>query len=129
MNKQKRQAWNKGKLTYSADEITVLSNQYFADCAERNRRPTFAGLAGFMGVSSTTLYRWLDDENCKNPEACNALKMACDVMSDQLQQGKTAMEIFLLKQKSYGGFVDRQEVQQGGALNITITGGAGNWGK
>ena len=124
------QAWRSGKLTLTADEITRLGQEYLAECEVSKRNPTFEGLANKFGISSSTLKAWFENKDGKWPEASDALKKVLDCITDDLQQGKDSMSIFRLKQKHYGGYIDKVETEQSGNLTITVKGAKGvSWGK
>lgn len=115
--------WRKGVIKYSADEIENKVRDYFNQCSDRKRRPTMEGLAGYIDITTETLLIWMnadkeDSGEVYNPEVSEILKKARDYMSDELQQSNDSMSIFRLKQPRYGGYQDKQTLENNGNMRI-----------
>jgi hypothetical protein len=109
------------KLTAKA--LSVKCTDYFAQCDELQRKPTWQGLAGYLNVTSETLSGWLQDEQ---GEVCTALKKVTDALSDRLQQRTDAMAMLSIKQPMFGGFLDRTRESGDGQISIHVTVGKGD---
>lgn len=103
--------------TIDAEEIDRVADEYIKQCFEEGRRPTLEGLGNKLGVTSDVVKRWLKpakDERDTHKAQRIAAKKAMDRMTDQLQQCKDPVSIFLLKQPHYGGYTDKQEEAKNG---------------
>lgn len=123
------------KFLWSGPEIEDRFKIYWEQCQKENRKATFEGLSRALGVSSHTLYKWANGEYSKVEgdkwdTVRDSLKKCLDVITDDLQQGKTSMDIFRLKQPIYGGYIDKVQQEQSGTLTINVIGAKGaKWGK
>ena len=123
------------KLRYAGKEVEAIFRRYWDDCTTTGRRATLEGFAGALDVSSSTLKAWSSGEysKCKGDKwdtLSDSIKKCMDIITDDLQQGKDSMSIFRLKQVHYGGYIDKVQQEQSGALTINIQGGKGSkWGK
>jgi len=108
---------------FSADALWGKCKDYFALCDELQRKATWQGLAGAVGVTSETLTRWRQAETGQVSEV---LKKAADALSDRLQQRTDSMAMLSIKQPLYGGFLDRAQAGGDGQISIQVTvGGKG----
>lgn len=113
----------RGGKRYSAAALQGLVTGYFARCDELQRKPTWQGLAGHVGVTSEKLTAWLQGELGEGVR--EALQQAADELSDRLQQRTDSMAMLSIKQPIFGGFADRAR-ESGGQVSIEVTvGGKG----
>lgn len=87
-------------------EFDRRCQEYLAICKNAGRRPTKPGLAIHLGVTSGTLDKWEKSGEERHKAYTESIKKVMDAISDELQQGKDAMSVFLLKQPCYGGYRD-----------------------
>lgn len=91
-------------------DLPVLEDKiedYFASCKDLNKKPNKQGLAVFLGVNTDTLNEWSNNKDNIYDGFSVAIKRACDIMSDMLQQRVDPMAMISVKQPCYGGFIDR----------------------
>lgn len=115
----KRHAWS--PVILEPEEVERLCEEYIQRCADTGRRATKPGLALYIGISTDTMDRWLKAEDERHKQYTAAIKKAFDCMSDELQQGKDAVSIFLLKQPCYGGYSDRDGGNLPDHIKVTVS--------
>ena len=118
----KSDPWEEGALT--PEELNAQCDSYFERCRAAQRLPTKPGLAVFLGISLETYDRWIKSGGRTYGRHGAVLRRAQDRMSDELQQRKDAMAVFLLKQPCYGGYHDKAGQYQEAGLHIRVTFGA-----
>lgn len=100
------------------EQMWAACGEYFSQCDESGRKPTWQGLAGHLGVSSRRLNLWLKGEGAVS----ETLRKAADAISDRLQQRTDSMAVLSVKQPLYGGFLERAQAGGGdGQLRIVVT--------
>lgn len=110
---------SRGGKRMTAAAIQKLAAGYFARCDELQRKPTWQGLAGHVGVTSETLTAWFQGELGRGVR--EALQQAADELSDRLQQRTDSMAMLSIKQPIFGGFADRTKESGGGQISIEVT--------
>lgn len=118
------QDWRKGKLALTPEQVKEVFEEYTAYCGDSKRRPTWEGFAVKLGISSETLMLWLnaksEEDKAYNPEMVEQLKKVRDWLTDDLQQRTDSMAVFSLKQPRYGGYTDRQAVENSGVVKLDV---------
>ena len=109
---------NLAAVTLAPEELERICQEYLAKCKEVGRAPTKPGLALAIGVLPQTLDKWSKQEDPRHRAYMESIQKAYATMSDELQQRKDAMSIFLLKQSFYGGYTDKDT--SGMPDNITV---------
>lgn len=114
----------------STEEMQMLIESYFADCAEIGIRPTIRGLASALGTTYNTLNDW------ENGSRDGQLGSSCSVVVKKAKQfiaeydELMAMEgldnpiLFMFRAKNYYGMSDKQEISVSNgntALGDTLT--------
>lgn len=131
------------KFKYDPNKPELIENrieEYFSRCEERQELPLFPELLLFLDITRPTWYNYLEEievdterynnDNIYRSEVDNkrriftALKKAEArleaAMSREAVNSKSSAAIFLLKQKFYGGYTDKQEVQAIGDVKISV---------
>lgn len=116
---RRKRAGGSGEKECSAPALEKKCGDYFAQCEEKGRNPTWQGLAGHLGVTSGTLTRWLRDE--ADGKRREALQKAADSISDRLQQRTDTMATLSMRQPIFGGFADRAGSGGEGQVKIIVT--------
>lgn len=111
-------------VTYTPEEVEALCHNYFQTCDQEGKRYTFPGLALALGITPGTLSKWAEDVEGTHEAVAETLKKALAKMSDALQQRNDNMAIFSLKQPCYGGYSDRPNEADKGALTVQVSFGA-----
>lgn len=118
------QDWRKGKLALTPEQVRETFEEYTGYCNDNKRRPTWEGFAVRLGISSETLMLWLnaksEEDKAYNPEMVEQLKKVRDWLTDDLQQRTDSMAVFSLKQPRYGGYTDRQAVENSGVVKLDV---------
>lgn len=121
----------KGEYKYTSQELDQRVDDYFTFCDERARKPTRPGLAHWLQVDEKSLDNWEDNDGNKygdlsptTPGHSTIIKRAMLRIRDGLEQRTDTMALFLLKQKRYGGYIDRPAQDGGGAVQVAISFGA-----
>lgn len=89
-------------------------NDYLRLCAERDMKPSVAGLALALGIDRRTLWTWVTGQRNKPREVVDTIKRAYlilnSMMEEWMQNGKInpVSGIFLMKNNF--GYTDRSEV-------------------
>jgi hypothetical protein len=110
--------WRRGKTKYTPEQLCDLCEDYLSTCSDAGKKPTWQGLAGFVGVTSGTLNEWMNNkESLYTPGLSVVLKKTADAISDQLQQRTDCMAMISMKQPLYGGFVDKPAQQDASISN------------
>lgn len=109
---------NTAAVTLEPQEMEQICQEYMSRCKESGRIPTKPGLALAIGVLPETLDRWGQMEDLRHKAYTQSIKKCYAAMSDEFQQRKDSMSIFLLKQPSYGGYSDKDT--SGMPDNITV---------
>lgn len=103
----------------NTDEMELLIEDYFQDCAELSLRPTIRGLAGALGTSYNTLNDW------ENGSRDAQLGTSCSVIIKNAKQfiaeydEVLALEgidnpiLYMFRSKNYYGMKDKTEVEVG----------------
>ncbi len=100
----------------SVDEMQLLIEQYFVDCAEFRLRPTIRGLAIALGTVYETLNGWERGErDGQLGSSCSAIiKKAKQLIAeyDEIMalEGYDNPILFMFRAKNYYGMQDKQEV-------------------
>ena len=123
MYKTDEQRRKEGFLSYyTAPELDKACAAYFADCDGQDppKNPTLPGLLLFLGATDKEWRTWEAGEPgyTRHPAVC---KKALLEIRDRLEQRKDAAAIFLLKQRSYGGYTDRPEPDPAGGIKIHVS--------
>lgn len=114
----------------SAEAFTAAANGYFDDCDAREQLYGEAGLCLWLSqhnpkgrsVALSTLRKWYDGDDCeylKDAVQQAYLRIQAQIESDPRYREKGGMStraIFLQKQKRFGGYRDKDELQ----LNTTV---------
>lgn len=118
-------------------EIEEKIEKYFNVCDKEGRPYTVTGLAIALDMSRKTLLEYCDRTDEDGVEYRNSIKKAKDRCEAKIEEGllsgtyNATGAIFNLK-NNYG-WKDKQEIEQSGELNNTITvkmvGDVGKWGK
>lgn len=112
--------WRRGKTKYTPEQLGELCVDYLQSCADNAKKPTWQGLAGFVGVTSGTLNEWMNNrDGTYTPGLAVVLKKTADAISDQLQQRTDCMAMISMKQPLYGGFIDKP-AQQDASISINV---------
>lgn len=96
------------------DEVAQRVRLYFERCIEDDSRPSVVGLASFLGIDRTNLWRYRVGELGKSEEVRNLLKKTAVVLEEFdiecMKRGKInpVSAIFILK--NHYGYQDKQEV-------------------
>ena len=122
----------------SVEDMDKAKNEYFYNC-DRDKEPyTMTGLAlslGFLDRKSLIDYcDYTDDEDVAFLHSIKRAKMICEQNIEKgLLSGKYNATGAIFNLKNNYGWKDKQEVEQSGELNNTITvkfnGDVGEWGK
>lgn len=126
----KRRAADGGSAYYTSPELDAAIERYFAACDEEGKKATMPGMLLYLGLSEK---EWATMEAGEPGYTRHApiCKKALLKIRDRLEQRTDTAAIFLLKQKSYGGYTDRPEADSAGGIKINVTFGktAPNKGK
>lgn len=109
------------KIIMDPADLDSKCESYFAHCKEVDRFPTKPGLALWIGISVDTYDKWCKGEGSGHKALAAILKKAEARMSDDLQQRKDTMALFLLKQPCYGGYADKQQDTGSNAISINVS--------
>ena len=115
---------------YTPERLEERCNSYFADCTERDRKPTRPGLCLWLDISEDTFKNYERGEGGYK-RLSPPIKKAMQRIQDDLEQRTDTMSLFRLKQPCYGGYTDKPS-NDSGQLNVNITfggGDAGSFGK
>lgn len=97
-----------------AQQVEDRVKWYFRHCAEKELKPSVAGLAVALDVDRRTLYNWANGETRNTQKHFLTIKRAINIILYNLeiysQDGKMnpAIAIFLLK--NHGGYTDVQQL-------------------
>ena len=101
--------------TNNAEEVSRRVGEYFQICAERDMKPSVAGLALALDVDRRRLWEWVNDARGSKPQAVrDTLKKAYKILNfaieEYMQNGKInpVSGIFLMKNNF--GYADKSEV-------------------
>jgi len=101
----------------SVEDMQLLIEDYFADCAEIGLRPTVRGLASALGTVYHTLQDWENGTRDKQLGSdCSAtVKKAKQIIAqyDELMavEGLDNPILFMFRAKNYYGMRDKQEIE------------------
>ena len=125
---------------YTADTLQAGINEYLTDCDTKGIVPLWEELLPRLGISRDTWDRYRDpqftEQQKQNPDETTLDKMRTarivkntemvlggGLIRGVLQNQKTsAIGIFLLKQKHYGGYTDAQQVERNVDIKIKVEG-------
>ena len=102
----------------TAEELQAAIDQYFTNCQEREKNPTFSGLAyalGFLQRQSLNQYADRDDELSIPIKRAGLFIESC--YEEQLQSNSCTGAIFALKNR---GWSDKQEIEHSGKADLNI---------
>lgn len=106
---------------FTEPEAIVKIQEYLAYCKAEKRRPTAAGLGVFMGLTKETVLNYVH----RYKDFAYTYELMKMQAEDELCQGKSAMDIFLLK--AIFGYQDKviveskNETKSSGELKINFT--------
>lgn len=112
-----------------AEEFRAKCDEYFDMCDTFGKLYGEGGLALYLGIKLATLQSYWDGIRC--PDLQDEAQRAYLRIQDQIETdpryhekgGMTSLAIFLLKQKRFGGKMDRIEARQDMTINMKL--GAG----
>lgn len=113
---KEKHAGGRPPIYKNKEELQVLIDGYFEDCAVRERPPTIAGLAYWLDVDRRTIYYYE-----KRDEFFHTIRRARDriimnIEEELISKGNSGT-IFLAK--NYG-YTDKQEVEHSGELSQVV---------
>ena len=121
----------------TTSEVEYKIDKYFAECDEENRPYTVTGLALALGMSRQDLLNYSERTDEEGKQFFDTIKKAKNKIESRIEEGllsgryNSTGAIFNLK-NNYG-WKDKQEVEQSGGLDNTITIKTSeeikNWGK
>ena len=100
------------------DELQEAIDKYFAECHEKEKYPTFSGLAyalGFLQRQSLNQYADKDDDLSIPIKRATLYIESC--YEEQLQHNSCTGAIFALKNR---GWTDKQEIEHSGKTDLNI---------
>jgi hypothetical protein len=138
MTEEKKKHKNGRPRKYkTASEVEYKIDKYFAECDEENRPYTVTGLALALGMSRQDLLNYSERTDDEGKSFFDTIKKAKNKIESRIEEGllsgryNSTGAIFNLK-NNYG-WKDKQEVEQSGGLDNTITIKTSeeikNWGK
>lgn len=111
----------------TAKELEDKINRYFADVAEaKETPPIWEELLGYLGITRNTWETYKlgeasdklsDDEKKEKKLIADVIKKAEDRLTSEMAKyglknpNRQSLVIFFMKQKHYGGYTDKQEIE------------------
>lgn len=101
----------------NTDEMELLIEDYFQDCAELGLRPTIRGLAGALGTSYNTLNDWENgSRDAQLGPSCsviikNAKQFIAEYDEVLALEGIDNPILFMFRSKNYYGMKDKTELE------------------
>ena len=101
----------------NTDEMELLIEDYFQDCAELGLRPTIRGLAGALGTQYNTLNDWENgSRDAQLGSSCSAIiKNAKQFIAEYDEvlalEGIDNPILFMFRSKNYYGMKDKTELE------------------
>lgn len=118
---------------YTPTEMQERIDTYFNDCEETGKKPTVPGLCLRLGITVKQYAGLLQAYNANSNEEAERegrkslqlkhlvrLERARMRMTDILENDTSAMAMFRLKQKLYGGYSDKTQEEGNNAVNVSI---------
>lgn len=97
------------------ESLEIACDNYFAECVEKNERPTVTGLALFLGFASKqSLYDYEKQEEFSYPIKKSLTKIE-NALEKKLDQQAVTGIIFALKNM---GWTDRHELEHSGNMQL-----------